>query len=219
MPVKPLHFIVLFFLVVFLLVLLQLQILGVVLTKLGLSPESAGLLLFATLLGSVINLPLFTLRGDPNVRPEPVAMPRGFLGRILPYEGITVVSVNVGGALIPVGFCLYLMVTKPLPILDVLLATIIVTLVSYAVSRPIKGLGIGMPILLAPLTAALTAIVLNPAVSAPLAYICGTLGVLIGADLLHLKDIRKLATPIASIGGAGTFDGIFFTGIIAVLLA
>jgi uncharacterized membrane protein len=76
-----------------------------------------------------------------------------------------------------------------------------------------------MPILLAPLAAALAAILLNPEQSPPLAYISGTLGVLIGADLLRLKDIRKLATPIASIGGAGTFDGIFFTGIIAVLLA
>ena len=52
----------------------------------------------------------------------------------------------------------------------------------------------------------------------PLAYISGTLGVLIGADLMRLRDVRKLATPFASIGGAGTFDGIFLTGIIAVLL-
>jgi uncharacterized membrane protein len=200
-------------------VLLQLQILGVVLAKLGLSPGSAGTLLFATLLGSAINLPLFTLKGDPDITPEPMPMPRGFLGQILPYQGVTVVSINVGGALIPVGFCIYLLSTKPLPLLDVFLGTIIVTAISYAVSRPIRGMGIGMPILLAPLAAALTALVLNPSFSAPLAYICGTLGVLIGADLLHLKDINKLATPIASIGGAGTFDGIFFTGIIAVLLA
>ena len=45
------------------------------------------------------------------------------------------------------------------------------------------------------------------------------LGVLIGADLMRMKDIRRIGTPIASIGGAGTFDGIFLTGIIAVLLA
>ena len=41
----------------------------------------------------------------------------------------------------------------------------------------------------------------------------------IGADLLRLKDIRKLGAPIASIGGAGTFDGVFITGLLAVLLA
>jgi len=34
---------------------------------------------------------------------------------------------------------------------------------------------------------------------------------------LQLKDIAKLGMPIGSIGGAGTFDGIFLTGIVAVL--
>jgi len=60
---------------------------------------------------------------------------------------------------------------------------------------------------------------LAPQHSAPLAYICGTMGVLIGADILRLRDIPNLGAPIASIGGAGTFDGIFLTGIVAVLLA
>jgi len=94
-----------------------------------------------------------------------------------------------------------------------------VSLVSYSSSRLVPGLGIGIPMLIAPLTAAFVAIALNSQQSAPLAYICGTLGVLIGADILRLKDIKKLGAPIASIGGAGTFDGIFITGIVAVLLA
>jgi uncharacterized membrane protein len=42
---------------------------------------------------------------------------------------------------------------------------------------------------------------------------------LIGADLLNLDAVRGLGAPVASIGGAGTFDGIFLTGIMAVLLA
>ena len=73
--------------------------------------------------------------------------------------------------------------------------------------------------LIAPIAAALIATILDPQQRAPLAYIGGTLGVLIGADLLRLKDIRKLGAPIASIGGAGTFDGVFVTGLLAVLLA
>jgi len=52
-----------------------------------------------------------------------------------------------------------------------------------------------------------------------MAYISGTLGTLIGADLINLGKIEGLQAPVASIGGAGTFDGIFFTGILAVLLA
>jgi len=219
MPVSPLHFLLLFILVVVVLVILQLEVLGIVLSKLGLSPESAVTLLFATLVGSAINIPIFTLHAKPGDIIEPPPLPRGFLGRPLPYHGKTVIAINVGGALIPIGFCLYLLGIKPLPMLDVLLGIGIVTAVSYFVSRPISGLGIGMPIFIAPLTAALVAVLLNPQYSPSLAYISGTLGVLIGADLLRLKDIRQLATPVASIGGAGTFDGIFFTGIIAVLLA
>lgn len=219
MPISPLHFLLLFILVVILLVILQLEVLGIVLSKLGLSPESAVILLFATLIGSAINIPIFTLHAKPGEMIEPPPLPRGFMGRPLPYYGKTVVAINVGGALIPIGFCLYLLSTKSLPIIDVLLGISIVTIVSYFVSRPIRGLGIGMPILIAPLTAAMVAVLLNPEYSPSLAYISGTLGVLIGADLLRLKDIRQLATPVASIGGAGTFDGIFFTGIIAVLLA
>ena len=52
-----------------------------------------------------------------------------------------------------------------------------------------------------------------------IAYVSGTLGTLIGADLLNLHHIAELGAPMASIGGAGTFDGIFLTGIIAALLA
>jgi len=47
----------------------------------------------------------------------------------------------------------------------------------------------------------------------------GVLGPLIGADLLHLRNIEALETGIASIGGAGTFDGIFLSSIIAAYLA
>jgi len=218
MPVKPLHFLVLVFVLTFVVVLLQLQVIGLVLDKLGLSPQSATTLLFASLFGSMINLPLFTLRGDPAAAAEAPPPPPGFLGQVRPYQGKTVIAINVGGAIIPVGFSLYLLVLKAPPLSDVLMVTAIVTALSFAVSQPIKGMGIGMPMLLAPLAAALAAVLVNPGFSAPLAYIGGTLGVLIGADLLHLKDIPKLATPVASIGGAGTFDGVFFTGLIAVLL-
>ena len=218
MPVKPAHFIVLAFMVVFLVVLLQLQVLGLVLDKLGLSPEGAATLLFATLIGSLINLPLFRIHGEPVEAEPPPELPPWILGRIRPYTGETLISINVGGALIPVAFSLYLLVRQQLPLLDVVIATAIVSAASYAFSQPIKGMGIGMPLLLAPLVTAFTALMLAPDDAAPLAYVSGTLGVLIGADLLHLKDIPRLATPMASIGGAGTFDGIFFTGILAVLL-
>ena len=76
-----------------------------------------------------------------------------------------------------------------------------------------------MPVFIAPVTAAIVATLISRSDSAPLAYVSGTLGVLIGADILRLRNIKAMGLPMASIGGAGTFDGIFLTGIIAVLLA
>ena len=69
------------------------------------------------------------------------------------------------------------------------------------------------------LAAAGAALALSRRFAAPIAYIGGSLGVLIGADLLNLGQLRSLGASVASIGGAGTFDGIFLTGVIAVLLA
>jgi uncharacterized membrane protein len=54
---------------------------------------------------------------------------------------------------------------------------------------------------------------------AAVAFVCGTMGTLLGADLFNLRRIRDMGAPVASIGGAGTFDGIFLTGVLAVLLA
>ena len=58
-----------------------------------------------------------------------------------------------------------------------------------------------------------------PDFAPPIAFIAGVLGPLIGADLMHLRDIKRIATGIASIGGAGTFDGIVLSGLMAAFLA
>jgi uncharacterized membrane protein len=63
------------------------------------------------------------------------------------------------------------------------------------------------------------AVILAPSEAAPVAYIAGVAGPLIGADLLHLREIEQSATGIASIGGAGTFDGLVLSGIVAAYLA
>ena len=51
------------------------------------------------------------------------------------------------------------------------------------------------------------------------AYVAGSMGTLIGADIMNLHRVVELGAPMLSIGGAGTFDGVFLTGIIAGLLA
>ena len=103
--------------------------------------------------------------------------------------------------------------------IKIIIGVFAITLLSYNSSELIPGFGVGMPIFLAPLSAALLAIIIDPEHASLLAYISGVLGVLIGADILRIKSITQLGTSVAVIGGAGTFDGIFLTGLIAALLA
>jgi uncharacterized membrane protein len=216
---SPRNLLLLLFIFGLLMAIIQLGLLTIAFDKLGLSPSSAYMLLVCSLLGSVVNLPLFRIRTDqpPPAESPPQPLFPGF--PLWSFSSRTVVSLNVGGGLIPILFSLYLFRHSEVNLLEILQGVFFVSMVSFLFSRPIRGIGIGMPVLIAPLSAALIAVMLNPENSAPLAYISGTLGVLTGADLLRLKDIRKLGAPLASIGGAGTFDGIFITGIVAVLLA
>jgi uncharacterized membrane protein len=204
----------------FLIGLIQFGLIDIAFDKLGLSSQSAYLLLMCTLGGSMINLPLFTLSADIGapraMPPKPSQWP---FFRPPPFTGKTIVAINVGGAVVPISFSLYLMAHSPLSLVQTTLAVVLVALVVHLISRPIPGRGIGVPMLIAPFAAAMIATMLDLQERAPLAYIAGTLGVLIGADLMRLKDIRKLGVPIASIGGGGSFDGVFLTGLIAVLLA
>lgn len=217
MPLQILAAILLF---ATLFVFIQVGVVTVAFEKLGLSQSSAMLLLITSLIGSGVNLPLFTV--DATREPDPRWADRlrwmAALYRNLDPRKV-LIAMNVGGGIIPLAFSVYLLNHNPLPALTVLGAVGIQSGICYAFSRPIAGVGVGMPILIAPISAAVIAVTLAPDNSAPLAYICGTLGVLVGADVLRLRDVRGLGSPLASIGGAGTFDGVFITGLVAVLLA
>lgn len=220
MPLTPLRLLLFILALAALIGIIQIGLISIAFDKLGLSPASAYLLLMCTLFGSLINLPLFSLKADSSAQPQiPPEMARSPFFKLLPFTGKTAVTVNVGGAVVPVAFSLYLIIHNPLTLFQVVAAVTVVATLAHVVSRPIPGIGIGMPMLIVPVAAAVTATLLDPEQRAPLAYIGGTLGVLIGADLIRLKDIRKLGVPIASIGGAGTFDGVFISGLVAVLLA
>ena len=220
MPFSPLRLLLFILALAFLVIFVQIGLISIAFDKLGLSEDSAYLLLLCTLIGSLINLPLFSLKADGEVPVRiPVELMRWMFFKLPPVTDRIMVTVNVGGAVVPVAFSLYLISHNPLNPLEVTSAVAAVALLAYMISSPVPGAGIGMPTLIAPVAAALIATILDPQQRAPLAYVSGTLGVLIGADLFRMNDIRKLGAPFASIGGAGTFDGVYITGLLAVLLA
>jgi uncharacterized membrane protein len=135
----------------------------------------------------------------------------------------TIVAVNVGGCVIPVGLAIYEMVglaTQAGALAAIAGAAGVNIAVCYIVARPVEGVGITMPAMVPALVACgRMAFLLAPTIATPVAFVAGVAGPLIGADLLHLRDVERIASGMVSIGGAGTFDGILLTGILALYLA
>ncbi len=173
--------------------LIEFGVLSYAYEKMGVKRRYVFLLLFLSLLGCYVNIPL---------------------GRA--------VAINVGGAVIPMLLSLYLLVKNAL-YSRAAAGVAIVAAVVFFVARPVGGVGVLVPIFLPPLVAAAVALLLSRDHAAPLAYISGTVGMLIGADVLTLGKLAILGQlallKSPSIGGAGSFDGVFLSGIIAVLLA
>jgi uncharacterized membrane protein len=191
---------------------IQLSLVETALVKLGISASKAVFIIYLSLVGSLVNIPLVERIVDPvNSLSCPINYP-GF--PVLGPSGKQIIAINVGGAIIPILICFYLLPKAPL--LKTIIATAISTFVVYKLARPIPMIGVGLPIFIPPLAAVLLAFLFSPRNPLPVAYISGVMGVLIGADLLNLRCLNS--PGVMSIGGAGVFDGIFLVGIISALL-
>jgi len=219
LPLTPGLFSILVVLFAGLIILVQLRILRYAYMRLGVGPGAALLLLFGSLIGSYFNIPITVLPGSPVTSGEIVDFygMRYVVPVVVDWPG-TVLAVNVGGAVIPAVMSTYLVIRYQLWV-KAALATAVIAVVIHSMATPVAGLGIAVPIFAPVVTTAILAFILSRDYAAPLAYIGGSMGTLIGADLLNLDKINGLGAPVASIGGAGTFDGVFLTGILAVLLA
>jgi uncharacterized membrane protein len=187
--------------------------------SMGLAPRTMLSVLLLSLLGSYINIPIahwherfisapaeITYFGIPYVIP------------LVRESPATTLAVNLGGAVIPALLSLYLMVKNQL-YRPSLYGIIAVSIACYLLAKPEPGLGIAEPIFVPAMVTTFVALALSRPYAGALAYICGSLGTLIGADLMNLGKVPGLGAPVASIGGAGTFDGIFVISLLAVVYA
>lgn len=211
--------VIFFLLVVVLIATIEVGIVRYAYEKIGINRRYVFALLAFSLLGSYVNIPVAVLAAEPVLSNEVIY----FYGMryVIPHVQEwprTVVAVNLGGAVVPALVSAYLFWKNGL-VGRTLTAIAIVTVVVHVLAQPVRGVGIAVPTLVPLLVAAGSGFLLSRRSAPALAYIAGTMGTLIGADLLNLGNVQGLGAPIVSIGGAGTFDGIFLTGIIAVLLA
>jgi len=214
---SPLHIGLLGVVLLFLIAMLEVGIIESAYQKLGMSHRAVTLLLLLSIFGSYINIPITSIP-SPRVVPHHHIYNLSYMPTLMANPNDTIIAVNVGGAVIPVLLSAYLL-TRVGGITPAFIATAIVALLVHHYARIVPGAGIAVPTFIPGFAAAILAILLTRQRRPVVAYVAGTLGCLIGADVLNLALIARLNAPIASIGGAGTFDGVFVSGVIAVLLA
>lgn len=200
------------------------------LRRLHLSYTAGALVLMAILLGSWINIPLWRIPRDDFQVVLDEGWP-GWLNRTwttppLPFE--TQVVLNLGGCAVPALLALYEIAVCFSGGSHVMVALVIAVFASIitcrATARMIPGAGIVIPALFPAIVAVGSVWLFLPSTGfesfrAPVAFVAGIAGPLIGADLLLLPEVKRTSAAVVSIGGAGTFDGIVLSGMLAALLA
>jgi uncharacterized membrane protein len=214
---SPVHIGLLGVVLLFLIAMLEVGIIESAYQKLGMSHRAVTLLLLLSIFGSYINIPIATISSPAIVHHRHIYN-LSYAPALLPNPDDTIIAVNLGGAVIPVLLSAYLLMRVG-GVAPAFIATVVVALLVHHFSRIIPGAGITVPTVIPGFAAAILAILLTREHRPVVAYVAGTIGCLVGADVLNLALVARLNAPIASIGGAGTFDGVFVSGVIAVLLA
>lgn len=144
--------------------------------------------------------------------------------------GRSTLALNLGGALVPILLSAWIVHRGYLDEMALgvtLVALAATTYVSFEIVRfdPRLGIVAEFPwFFLPPLAASgitLSLLSRRDLQSVPAAYIAGSLGALIGADLLHFGEIWPYmlaadGTAVLSVGGAGPLDMVFLAGIVAM---
>ena len=172
--------------------ILQIGILGYAYEKIGIRRRTAYLILFLSLVGSYVNIPVAELQGAETVQYQVVHDRWGmtYWSPHIQHVG-TVLALNVGGAIVPTILSIYL-IAKNQIYLPAIAGTAFVAAVVYYLAEPVEGMGIAVPVFAPPIVSAVVAMLLSREYAAPLAYVSGCMGTLVGADLMNLGILGRL---------------------------
>ncbi|MFA4878188.1 MAG: DUF1614 domain-containing protein [Methanoregula sp.] len=214
--------------VILLIPLILLGIIGAAFTRLGFSWMAAIAVVLLMLFGSFINIPVYRVKRDmirvSSENPSGFDIPAPCVSQQI-WE--TLISVNLGGAIIPVCIAFYLLyraalLTGSSLLMPTAVCLVVVAGVSFIATRMISGYGLKVSLFIPALTALLVGILLSGgtglAAAVP-ACAGGILGTLIGGNVAHLFRIKEIEIQEVSIGGAGTFGAVFLCCILPALIA
>jgi uncharacterized membrane protein len=227
-PLSIIAIILLIGLVILIIPLLFLGLVGAAFTRLGFSRIAALAVVLLMLFGSFINFPLYTIRRD-MIRAGSGDF--SFESAAAPWAPQpvwdTVISLNLGGAVIPVLVSVYLLyravgllgtaILGPIGI-----GIVIVAVIAYIATRSVPGYGIKAPLFIPGLAALLCGLLLTGGtglLAGVTAFVAGTAGTLLGAGIAWLPRAKELEVPQVSIGGSGMFGAIFLACILSALIA
>ncbi|MBN1133416.1 MAG: DUF1614 domain-containing protein [Methanosarcinaceae archaeon] len=192
----------------------------------SISSSSLFLFLILMLVGSTIEIPVTKMR---TKKPEHLSRDALLLDEIYGVSVLqevaqekrrifdTVITLNLGGFVIPLLMVLYLSLTQPdTAAFEIML--IIVLFVSL-LAEMVSGVGIVVPDYIG-LISIPFALILSPQNAAVVIFISSTGGILIGiiATLLTLNKEKKGSAYI-NLGGAGSFKAVYVTTLIASLIS
>jgi uncharacterized membrane protein len=181
--------------------LIEWRLLGYAYRQIGVPPRYMFAVLWLSLVGAHINVPVASILVEPLLPPQAVSVfGRTYLIPPAQAEDATVVAINVGGALVPAMLSLDLFARSRLRG-RMLLGIAVVAVIIHGSARIVPGVGIEVPMFVPPLAAAVVAVALAFRRAPPVAYVAGSMGALIGADLWNLSRIGELAAPVVSSRG------------------
>ncbi len=221
----------------FLFIFLPVSIVTEAFSKLGLTSAQGVLMLIAILIGRVVNFPVFTSERLVIVqKPQTFGYTMDESGRHIQMEQDSanelkkqVFALNLGGFILPLllslTFIIRLHVNNQADGVYgwIAFAMVMVAGGCYAMTKADPFTGLRVPLVMPALMTFISVFFFVPEPFRPVAaYVAGTMGTIIGGNLAPLLTPRirnAVGTPMVSIGGAGTFGGVFVAGILAVLLA
>ena len=227
-PLSVFVIIILIALVIILIPLLILGIIGAAFTRLGFSWIAALAVVLLMLLGSFVTIPVYRIRRDIIRVPRDESSVFDVCVPCAPGQvWDTTISLNLGGAVIPLCVSLYMvyqaiLITGTSLFFTVCAGITMVAIITFVSTRLVPCAGIQVPLLIPGLTALLAGLLLaggTGLTAAVTAFVGGVTGVLLGGNIANLYRIKDLEVPEISIGGAGTFGSVFICCMLPALIA
>jgi uncharacterized membrane protein len=195
------------------------------LAKLGIPGDLAVIYFIAILAGSAINVPIWSFETRRYVRADPLSVLglEGLLPHLAELRKRAVIAINAGGCIIPGTIAIYEVSRLARgegahgALIAVLLATTLNAAACWKVARPVPAVGIALPGAVPVLVSVACALLLQSDQAPPVAFASGVFGPLAGS-VARFGFLREQPIAVASIGGAGTFDGIVLVAVASAML-